>query len=339
MTTTAKALYQTVSSLGLTRSQVRRLLPTWWSADAERSPDAAAELAMLLSRRLSIDVADLLAGRVTPKGAVRQVAFKHQARLDRTSLTGASHIASSLAHTIIAATPLPYRSLSPNPATLQKDARALAGGLLNFQALVSLCWHNGIPVIPLPNLPVGVRKMDGAALQSGERPAIVIARRKSSRAWLSFILAHEMAHILLGHVSSGSSIIDVSLQDMATYATESAQDRQESQADEVALQILGGEAADLAVASWRSSWSPVEIAAAARVAASEQHVDAGHLVLRHAFTSKRWPEAVTALRFLQEDLDPEQELVDQLKKNVILDSIAEDLQDLVLQITGWAEVG
>src|SRR2546422_202169 len=214
MTATADALYKTVKTLGLTRAQARRLLPSWWSPELEKRPDGIAELAMHLGRRLSLDVAGLLIGKVQPKGAVKRIAFKHRAGLEAASLEAASFIASSLTQTIIAALPGKYRGLPNRSDTVQSAVRKLGINTIGFGALVDLCWMSGIPVIPLPNLPIGVRKMDGAALQDGGRPAIVIAKRQSSRAWLSFILAHEMAHIALGHLSPGSSIVDISLQDM-----------------------------------------------------------------------------------------------------------------------------
>jgi hypothetical protein len=176
--------------------------------------------------------------------------------------------------------------------------------------------------------------MDGAALQDGGRPAIVLAKRKSSRAWLGFILAHEIAHIALGHLKPGSSIVDVSLK-MATYAAESDQDKQEADADAFALQILGGAVAESIIAAWPARFSPVEIAAAARRAGQESGIEPGHLVLRFAFKTRRWAECVTALGFLTEDLDAEGELIRKLRSHIDIDLIAEDLQDMVMQITGY----
>ena len=335
MTPTADALYKTVKGLGLTRAQARRLLPSWWSLEIEKQRDGIAELAMHLGRRLSLDVGALLSGQIRPSGAVASIAFKHRAGVESSSMQPASFIASSLVHTIVAAMPTNYEKLPARAEEIQTYVRQLSGGMVSFDALVDLCWQRGIPVIPLPHLPVGVRKMDGAALQDGNRPAIVIAKRKSSRAWLSFILAHEIAHIALGHLKPGSSIVDVSLQDMATYATESAQDTQETDADAFALQILGGAVAESTIAAWPSRFSPVEIAAAARGAGQKSGIEPGHLVLRFAFKTRRWAECVTALGFLTEDLDAEGELIRKLRSHIDIDLVAEDLQDMVMQITGY----
>lgn len=177
----------------------------------EKGQDCVGELALHLSRRLSLDLESLLSGKVQPKGAVSHVTFKHSANVEASSLSGASFVASSLSQAVLSAFSKPYRPLPATAKEIQDEARSLRGGNLGFDALLDLCWSRGIPVVPLSNLPVGIRKMDGAALQLGDRPVIILAKKKSSRAWLSFILAHEMGHIACRHLSPGSSIVDDAL--------------------------------------------------------------------------------------------------------------------------------
>lgn len=54
------------------------------------------------------------------------------------------------------------------------------------------------------------------------------------------IVAHELGHIGCGHLEGDGSIIDVSLQEQATYEAESSSDSQEREADKYALNLLGG---------------------------------------------------------------------------------------------------
>jgi hypothetical protein len=334
----AKSLYKTVSGLGLKRAQVRQLLPDWWSDEIEQTEDGAIELALHMSRRLSIDYAALQKGQLLSKGAVTDLAFKHRADVDPQALSAATHIASSLAQAILAALPTRYTPLPLEPEASHRSIKEV-GGTLNFEALLDLCWRHGIPVIPLPHLPVGIRKMDGAALLVGDRPAIVIAKKKSSRAWLSFILAHEIGHIALEHVQQGTTIVDISLQDAATYASDELCDRQEMEADAFALALMGGEAVGREVGTWSRNASAVDLALRAKQKGINIRIEAGHLVLRHAFITKRWAEAMTALRFLSEDMNPEQALLGRLAQNVELDRVAEDLRDLVTHVTGWDNLG
>lgn len=336
MTVNAKTLYKTVAQLGLKPGQVRRLLPEWWNPQVEQDPSGVSELAMLLGRRLSLDVSALMNGRLSHRGAMASVAFKHRAGVEPDALAAASAIASSLAQIVLAALSVGYSKLPSRADDLSKAATEGDQHQLGFDALLTLCWNHGIPVIPLPNLPVGIRKMDGAALQIGERPVIVIAKKKSSRAWLSFILAHEIGHIALGHLKPGSTIVDVSLQEGATYATDDQNDKQEADADAFALEAMGGEAVESEVGKWAERMAPVELAVKARTAAKLYRIEPGHFILRHAFVNRRWPDAVTALRFLSEDFNPEAALLDEFERRLDMDAVSDDMQDLVTQITGWS---
>lgn len=323
------------TALGLTRGQVRALLPEWWDDAAGKTPDGMWELALLLARRLSLDAAALARGVVRELGAVSQLAYRHNATLRREQLLASSYVASSLAHAVVASLDRPYVAPPSEPAQLFELLKGRYGGIADFDGLLQFCWDCAIPVLPLPNLPVGMRKMDGAALAVGARPAIVIAKKNASKAWLSFILAHEVAHIALGHLGPDSSIVDVSLQQESTFAVDGERSiAQEAQADDYALVALGGSAADAVQRRWSDRASAVELAVNARKAAQPTGCAAGHLILRYAFRTRRWPEAASALRFLHEDFDAQAAAVAAMQKSIDLDRIAEDLQDLICQITG-----
>jgi len=304
----------------------------------ETRADGVAELAMLLSRRLSVDVAALMRGELRPKGAATQLAYKHAAHVDQAQLAAATYLASSLAQAVSASMSQPYVPLPQSLEVLQAEVRAAdQHGVLGFDAMLAVCWNHGIPVIPLPNLPVGVRKMDGAALQVANRPAIVLAKKRSSRAWLSFILGHEMGHIAQGHLRPGASIVDISLKDSSEYVSETVGDRQEQEADEYALEVLGGAQVAAAIRSWPAHASPVELAVLAREGGRALGIEPGHLVLRAAFETKRWADAASALNYLSEDMNPQEVLAARLRTHLSLELVAEDLQDLIASITGLAD--
>ncbi|MDQ1835230.1 hypothetical protein [Massilia scottii] len=331
---TSKTIYDNLKAFGLTRAQVRKLLPEWWSAEAEQFPDGLAELCMLISRRLSLDATALLKGEVRRKGNAVSLAYKHSASATVQSLQGATSIALAVADAVAAAMHGTPVVLPTSPKALAKQARSEGAGIVSMESLIKTCWKNGIPIVPIPNLPVGIKKMDGAVIKVGDRPVILISKKKSSRAWLAFILAHELGHIGCGHLDDVGSIIDVSLQEQTTFETGVPADGHEREADEYALEIFGGAVIDERVSSWSKWMSPVELAVKARTAQGELKVESGHLVLRYAFTTKRWPEAMTALNFLSEDAHPEAVMQQYIAANLALDRIADDLRDMVLQVTG-----
>jgi len=331
---TAKAIYEALKVLGLTRAQVRRLLPAWWEPAMEQTADGVAELCLIVSRRLDVDFASLSQGVVARKDAKAQVAYKHATGADVGSLQAATCVATSLAQAVLAALPTTRSELPASPKVLATRCKELGSGMVSLASMVEACWQLGVPVIPLPNLPVGVRKMDGAVIKVGDRPAIVISKKKSSRAWLGFILAHEIGHLAKGHLNGSGSIIDVSLQEQATYETESGADNQEREADEFALALLGGERVESTVSKWSPQSSPTTLAVYAKTSAAACGVEPGHLVLRFAFKTKRWAEAMIALNYLQEDANAELVMQAGLKRHLDLDRVADDMRDFIVQVTG-----
>ena len=331
---TAKVLYDNLKTFGLTPSQVRKLLPAWWSKEAEREPDGVAELCVLVSRRLSLDLGALLEGKLQRKDKALTLAYKHSASVTADTLQGATSVGLSLAEAVTAA--MVGTSYVPpgTTAEFRKRVKARGRGIVGLGAILDTCWESGIPVVPMTTLPVGMRKMDGAVINCNGRPVIIVSKKKSSRAWLSFIIAHEIGHIACGHLTESSSIVDVSLQEQVTYEAESSSDKQEREADAFALELMGGKAVNDEIASWASYLSPVEIAVRAREAQNEVQTESGHLVLRYAFETKRWPESMTAMNFLSEDSDGEGAMRRAFEQNLDLDNVADDLQDLIEQVTG-----
>jgi hypothetical protein len=330
----AKAINEGLKGLGLTRAQVRRLLPSWWSPDAEKHADGVAELCLLVGRRLSLDVRALMNGEIRQKEGSLSVAYKHRADATLLSLRASTCIATSLAQAVVAATPQPYTRISETPSELAARVKEIGGGIVSLSSLIDTCWALGVPVIPIPNLPVGIRKMDGAVIRVDQRPAIIVSKKKSSRAWLAFIVAHEIGHIGCGHLDRDGSIIDVSLQEQSTYEAESSSDAEEREADSFALSLFGGETVEREIRTWPEWASPVDLAVRAREMALTLGVESGHLVLRYAFQTKRWPDAMNALRFLSEDADAEAFIKSRLLRNLDLELVADDIRDLVCQITG-----
>jgi hypothetical protein len=323
-------------SVGLTKGQVSALMPEWWDNTSANSTAGAWEFVLMISRRLGLDAVALAGGDVRRLGEVSEPRFKHTVRVSSNDLGPASLIAGALAKAIVAAT-LPRPAAGRRTAAQVRDA-ALASGAarVDFDALLDFAWQQGIPVIPLPHLPNGVKKMDAAALRVGERPAIVIARRNESKAWLSFILAHELGHILLGHVPENGSIVEGSITDTAAFEAESQLDAQEREANNYAHAVLGGDATDAEVSQWNARASEMQLVDAALKAAPGLRTAPGQLILRYAFLTRRWAQAQMALRFMADDVDAQDALVKRLSHEIDTAQIGDDLQDFVEKVTGIA---
>lgn len=327
-------LYKSLKTVGFTRGQVRSILPDWWEPEMADSAAGVRETALLISRRLNLNAVALLDGRIEGLKEISEPRFKHAVRVSADSLKPATLMAASLAKAIVGAMPQDGSVLPSSAEEVRCELLSGARSRIDFDALLDYCWHHGVPVIPLPNLPKGVRKMDAAAIRVGERPAIIISLRNNSKAWLSFLLAHELGHLCLGHVPAGGALVEGSISDSTEFEAESQHDGQESEANQFAHTLLGGAEADLAIEQWPVIHSPITLATQAMDDADRLRCAPGHLVLRHAFLTRRWPEARNALNFLSDDMDAQSSLVDRLRSEIDTSRIGDDLQEYVEQVTG-----
>lgn len=327
-------IYRSLKTVGFSKGQVASILPEWWEPDMARSASGLQETALLLGRRLNLDAAALLEGRIQRTRDLSPPRYKHTVRVTEEQLLPATLIASSLAKAIVGAMPDREVALPASAAHIRTQILAKEGARLDFNSLLDYCWASGVPVIPLPNLPKGVRKMDAAAIKVQARPAILIALRNNSKAWLSFLLAHELGHLCLNHVPDNAALVEGSLSDSTEFDAESQIDKQEIEANAFASSLLSGAEAETQVEAWDRNLPAVSLAATARRAANQFRTAPGHLVLRYAFVTKRWPDARMALNFLAEDMDAQAGLVERLQQEIDTSRIGNDLSDYVLQITG-----
>lgn len=332
-------LYRSLHQLGLTKGQVGALLPEWWTPEMAKSEPGLWETAVLLGRRLSLSAPALLRGSIEKAPGVSAPRYKHTVRVTPEQLGPATLIASSLAKAVLGAMPEAPDFNCTSAQELRERLLAKPGGRVDFNALLDLCWEVGIPVIPLPHLPKGLKKMDAAAIKVGGRAAIIIALKRNSKSWLSFLLAHELGHICRNHVPDNAVLVEGSLTDSTEFDSESQHDAQEREANEFAHAVLGGRGVDEAVAQWPSTMPPVTLATRAKTEGARLHTSPGHLVLRYAFATRRWPEAQIALNFLSEDMEAQHGLVEKMRTEVDTRRIGEDLQEFVEQITGIAAQG
>lgn len=313
---------------------MRSMLPDWWSPDIEQAPDGAYELAVLASRRFGLEFKDLLAGKATYRDADFHVAYKHN--VGASAMLGpATHIAKALATAVLDGVEAGFLGLPRSSDDLASSIRTMfQSEMLDLESMAAYCWKIGIPVIPLAHLPVGVRRMDGAVMKVSGRPVIVVSRNSKSKAWISFILAHEIGHIFLDHIPLNGAIIDVQLAQETVQKTDESSDDQEQQANQFALTLFEGDKLSLEIAAWGSRLSASDLALRSIRLEKTLKVPAGHVALRYGFTYKRWTEAQNALRFIPSEKNPQDILISQLKSNLNFDKLAADSAELVIRLTG-----
>ncbi|WP_272819481.1 ImmA/IrrE family metallo-endopeptidase [Scytonema hofmannii] len=163
------------------------------------------------------------------------------------------------------------------------------------------CWSHGVPVVYLAELGKGVAKMDGMVVYTNSRPVIILSKVSSLWAWQLFILAHEVAHVALGHVAPDEILVDEKLSE-DSYASKDI-DLDERAADMFALELLNGKPN----ATYTSSDNQVnfrELAESAFQFGKAHHIDPGHIVLNFANQSGNWKVGYAAAKVLQGENPP-----------------------------------
>jgi hypothetical protein len=296
MTTPRRAtdLRRELRELGLADSAIAAVWPTWWSEDADSSSSARADLAFTVARGLGLDPASLMGGGA-PRFLWRAEArFKHRANEDDLELAGITSFGRSVAAVLVSATP--EGSAFPTTSAAGLRERILASGrpYVDLGDLLALCWTVGIPVAYLRVFPWQRKRMAAMVAAVATRSAILLAKDASYPPAIAFYVAHELGHLLLGHLSVDRMIID--LGDPAVGITP-GDDDEEQQADAFALELLTGDPSPQ-VAVEGASANATRLAHAATEAARETQVEPGLIAQLFGYATSNWEVATGALKVL-----------------------------------------
>ncbi|MDP3634927.1 ImmA/IrrE family metallo-endopeptidase [Phenylobacterium sp.] len=282
-------------SAGISRAAINAAWPSWWNEEAANSPSGRAELRFALARRLGLEARPLLGERV-------EFTWNDEARFKHLSTQGQAE-RSVLTSYGIAIGRLLLRASSGQQG-FAADALTLRAAILtahNFvdlQSLLATCWAIGVPVIHLRVFPLEAKAMHAMVVTIDGRFAILLGRDAAYPAPIAFTLAHELGHILLGHLDGTSALVD--LEDPATAEDG---DGQEQEADAFALTLLTG-SADPDIQTNIDSFNAAGLAKAVLAAAPEHRVEPGTLALCLAYRRNAWPVANAALRQIYTESKP-----------------------------------
>jgi hypothetical protein len=163
---------------------------------------------------------------------------------------------------------------------------------VDLNSLLATCWALGVPVIYLRVFPLEAKSMHAMVVTLGDRFAILLGRDASYPAPVAFTLAHELGHVMLGHLTGASALVDLKDPAMANAA-----DEQEAEADRYALTLLTG-SPDPDIQTSDEAFNAPTLAAAVREASSRYAIEPGTLALCLAYRRNAWPVAMAALRFI-----------------------------------------
>lgn len=313
---------------GYSESAIQAAWPEWWSTAAEASPSAQAELRFSVARKLGLDPRTL----VDDKGpqfmwddSAKYKNFNGNER-ERLAITSFGISVSRM-----------LLSGVPNYAILHGiDAGTLRASILNnqrfvrFQDLLAILWGIGIPTIHMQVHPLAAKHMCAMAVSINDRYAVLLARDAKYPASTAFHLAHEIGHILLGHIEQGSAVID--MEDPVEYAEHG--DEEENSADRFALELLTGDP-NFTVEKVGAGRSPRQLAEQAIAVGQELRIEPGTLALCYGYVTKEWATVQAAMPHIYMEAIPVWRATNQIAvKQIDWDLIGDENGSFIRAVMG-----
>jgi Zn-dependent peptidase ImmA (M78 family) len=224
-------LYQKLSDVGLSKPYVRKAgLPTWWSDELDNKPAAVLEGAGHISKRLHLDLESLIKDdqeiRFKPLPVTK---FKYHAQGQADTPSTSHQLASRVAELVAYGVERPFRTI-PSSVDQVRAEILQHHPQITLEAVLDYCWQHGIALVYFNDYPENTRKITGMIQWQGDRPVIVLSHKRTHPAWLAFHLAHELAHLALGHVQDGILIDDE--------IDQGSSDTEEAEANQFAVRLL-----------------------------------------------------------------------------------------------------
>lgn len=277
---------------GLSGSAIAAAWPDWWTAAAESSPSAQAELRFSLARKLGLDARSLVAEdepRFIWDDSARFKGFSGDPGAERPVVGSfGTALANMLLQGVERTTERPRMGAPELRRTILGDRPNV--GLLE---LLSTSWGLGIPVVHLRVYPLSAKRMCAMCVRVGNRYAILMARDARYPAPLAFHLAHELGHVLLGHLGEGESIVD--LESVEDYG--GSRDAEEHHADDFALEVLTGRQT-LQFAVEGEGRGAQQLASEVIRVGRDERIEPGTLALAYGHATGNWDTASGALQFI-----------------------------------------
>lgn len=312
---------------GIANAAVDAAWPQWWSSDAEESLSATAELTFTVARRLGLSPRALLDGEARFIWHDK-TKFKHltaDVSEDQAALSAFGRaVGSSILPAVTYAGPRRFAAHEIRESLLARSP------VVDTDALLVVCWGLGIPVLQLNVFPLSAKRMHAMSVGVDDRAAILLARSESYLAPAAFTIAHEIGHVMLGHVDGGGSLVDMENPLQAADAS----DGEEVEADAYALELLTGQPQP-DVVSDSARFSASQLADAVQTQGPELQIDPGVLALCAGHATQEWDKAYGALKIIPPGRqDISSYINDFARRSIDWDRVADDVQDYVCAILG-----
>lgn len=327
--TSMRDIYARLKAVGLNAKFVRQcVLPEWWDDKLVKEPGMRTSVELILARHLGIPpsvLSDPNQPLELPPCSVTRFRTTRIPGRDRHEalVRVVSRAAELAARSFPAATP----DIPALPANIRTEI--LDGGhrWVGLREMVDWCWSHGILVLRLARRPDGAGKVDGMALRAGGRPVIFVANPRESPAWLLFTVAHELGHIVLGHVTGPDSVVvDESLRNDDTQM-------QEQEANLFASRVLDPTNIGRRFSPPRQK-NPPTLAGLASEVGCEAQVDPGYVLLQYGWRTGQYAVAQAAIDRLPRISSAPEIIRSAAVRHLISGELCADDQDFLFAMTG-----
>lgn len=305
-----KDLYDRLKAVGFDRKFVRsRFLPDWWNDSLATVPAnrVLAESAIAKMLKLPLSTVKNSHSPLTLPEVV-EVRLKRRKGTTLSALRPSIYLAQRGADSI-ARVITPLATFSGLMSASDARTRIVnSGRAVNLESLLEFAWSCGIIVIHISEFPAHARKFSGIAMFTDSKPVVVLGFRSDSPPWLAFHLAHELAHIFLGHVGPTTSPLADADLDSVDGGDE------ETQADKFACELLTGLSRPTADAV--SGLTGPRLAVQSKAIGARLDIDPGIVALVYGRNARRMGAAQNALSILGMDSGAKRMIADSLKKHL-----------------------
>ena len=314
-----RTLYQRLRDRGFDRRFLQgAVVPDWWEDSLAENPANLAIAEIVIARHLGFTIADLRnSERKLPGPPISDYRFRRMKKTRPSEILPALVVAQRAARLVVTHCPaLPgftgQRAAQEIRALLLEECSTV-----NLETLARFCWANGIVVLHIEprRFPQSSKRFQGLSLFRDKTPAIVLASGRDGPPWLAFHLAHELGHIMLGHVAPDKPpIVDSELDARVN-------DAEEKTTDEFATEVLTG-VHHLSIEREYGLTAP-KLAAASRAFGRDNAIDPGSVSLIYGRSAERWPVAQRALQLLEQDQGAHEMIARELLRHLATENMSD----------------
>jgi len=335
-------LYARFDEAGVSREYLQDfVLPDWWQDGIADDPGGYLEGLTFIAKHLGIDLETLRdADSSLSAQTAAEARFKLRANVDSGDVSWAQSVAVRAAEMASLATPIPPQATSDlNASGIREDILAGDAEWVGLDSLLRYCWESGVPVLHIPEVPGN--KMDGMVIRAGDRPVIVLSIDHKHEARLLFILAHELGHIIEGHLDSEDVVVDDDYDPAPADEREheynsTPTDPREKEANRFAVELITGDPEFKARLT--RYFEASELAEIVTDYGTSEKIAPGAIILNVAYydPDDPWGLAHATLNKLDPDPDAPQMIRSQIEDYLDWKALPEESAEFLARITGIA---